>query len=208
MDFGHDDWVFESCLACSGILLHVAKDLHNAGVTHDHLDFWICHGVLHPFLVISCRGVCTRLNCSHGLCETLLTLSIFRFNQECFLPGFLRLVELLRLLVSLSFANPTFDEVWVHFYAHFSISQSPRWVHHLCVCGRSISVHGNVFRIASQCLIKLFECAWEISIFKELDSFFFMLLRQLRIEVSFSFLLLLQPLNFLHTILDPIVVVF
>ena len=57
LDLGHDDWVFKGGLASNRVLLHVAKDLHDTGIAHNVLDFWICHGVLHSFLVVSAGSV-------------------------------------------------------------------------------------------------------------------------------------------------------
>ena len=133
LDFGHNYWVFERCLASHWVFLHITEHLHDAWVSHDVLNLRVGHGVGHSLLVVTARGMGRTVNCIHGLREPSLDLSVIWLEGHGLLPRFHCLVILLLQLMGLGLTNPALREFLVYLDALLGICKGSSWVHKLRV---------------------------------------------------------------------------
>ena len=149
-----------------------------------------------------------RLSVDHHerLLISILALSVVRVQLHALLKGLHRLVEFFMQLMTCALARPRLYKVCVQLDRLVSIFQRLGWLHQLDVGERTVRVEELVRWVTLNALVEFFDCTWEVAGLEKLITFFLVLLRDLRVEVSQCITLLLLFLHLLHGFFNVVVV--
>ena len=110
--------------------------------------------------------------------------------------------------MAVSFSDVSFHKGGVDFEAFVGIFETHVEVHELHPSQTSVGVYCFSLRVSLKSFVKLFESSWEVPSFEEFVSFLSMLLSDLRVDIVFRSLVLLDFLSCNKGHLDAMVLIF
>jgi len=140
--------------------------------------------VSHSLLIVAGACVGCRLNQVHSLAPALETIFRSRVDLQTFVKSIYRFVILFHHLVACSFPSPSSNEEWINLERLFCIFQSLIWLHQFDKARTSVIVDCFILRVSFKAFFKFLHRAWEISCCEQGSTFLFVLLCNLRIDIS------------------------
>jgi len=198
LDLGHNNRVFKSRLTCLWVFLEVPKDLHHIGILHDSLDFGIGHCMSHSLLVVAGASMGCGLDKVHSLVPAFVAILRRWIDLQTLVKSIYCFVILLHHLMAGALSCPCSDKQRINLKCLFRVLQTLVRLHQLDEARASVIVDCFVLRVSSETFFELLHCGWEIARLEKGNALFFVLLGDLRVNISLNVELFFKLFTFLH----------